>query len=83
MRAERVLSRAADLINRSQRLREAHGPDSGAGTEKHAALALNQRGRVHSPQSHLALKRFHATKTHICESTVKFAVMHHTHFHPR
>jgi hypothetical protein len=61
MRAERVLSRAADLINRS--LREARGPDSAAGTEKLAALALNQRGRVHSPQSHLALKRFHATKT--------------------
>jgi hypothetical protein len=50
-------------MNRSQCLREARGPDSGAGTEQLTALALNQRGRVHSPQSHLALKRFHATKT--------------------
>jgi hypothetical protein len=33
MTAERGLSRAADLINRSQCLREACGPDSGAGTE--------------------------------------------------
>jgi hypothetical protein len=78
MRAERVLSRAADLINRSQCLREARGPDSGAGTEKHAALTLNQRRRVHSPQSHLALKRFHATKTHFRHPPINFAVMHNS-----